>query len=122
VVGSAGAFFGFANPSMNNASLDLAPERIAAIVGLRGMFMSLGGTLGISLMVMIASRAETLAGGIEIGFAVLAAVLLVGALFVLGIPEPRSTAEVPPEDPHEAPSTAPERVAAGVAAAPERRA
>ncbi|MDA1061619.1 MAG: DHA2 family efflux MFS transporter permease subunit [Chloroflexi bacterium] len=123
VVGSAGAFFGFANPSMNNASLDLAPERIAAIVGLRGMFMSLGGTLGISLMVMIASRAETLAGGIEIGFAVLAAVLLVGALFVLGIPEPRSTAAVPHKDPHEAPSAgAPERVAAGVAAAPERRA
>ena len=43
VVGSAGVFFGIANPSMNNAALDLAPDRIATITGLRGMFMSLGG-------------------------------------------------------------------------------
>lgn len=61
IIGAAGAFFGFANPSMNNAALELAPDRIAAITGLRGMFSSLGGAIGIAIGVMIASRRQALA-------------------------------------------------------------
>jgi hypothetical protein len=88
VIGAAGAFFGFANPSMNNAALELAPDRIAAIVGLRGMFSSLGGTVGIAVAVLIASRTETTGFGLQIAFTAFALILAASALFVLGVPEP----------------------------------
>jgi nitrate/nitrite transporter NarK len=104
VVASAGAFFGFANPSMNNVGLDLAPDRIAAVTGLRGMFMSLGGTLGISFIVLIASRAENVADGIEEGFTVLSLVLLVSMVFILAVPEMRSGRRQPSIRPNRSPS------------------
>lgn len=87
VIGGAGASFGFANPSMNNAALDLAPDRIASITGLRGMFSSLGGTVGIGIAVLIASRAESTAAGLQIAFTAFAVVLAASAAFVLGVPE-----------------------------------
>lgn len=87
LVGSAGIFFGFANPSMNNAGLELEPDRIASIAGLRGMFQNLGGTLGISLVVLIASRAETTAAGMQDAFRVLAMIVLASTIFVLKVPE-----------------------------------
>lgn len=87
VIGGAGAFFGFANPSMNNAALDLAPDRIASITGLRGMFSSLGGTIGIGVAVLIASRADSTAAGLQIAFTAFAVVLAASAVFVLGVPE-----------------------------------
>ncbi len=87
LVGSAGIFFDFANPSMNNAGLELEPDPIASIAGLRGMFQNLGGTLGISLVVLIASRAETTAAGMQDAFRVLAMIVLASTIFVLKVPE-----------------------------------
>lgn len=87
VVGSAGIFFGIANPSMNNAGIDLAPDRIASITGLRGMFMNLGGTIGIAFVVLIASRANNIGDGLDVAYTVLAAVLLLSLVVVRAIPE-----------------------------------
>ncbi|MGE0228121.1 MAG: MFS transporter, partial [Dehalococcoidia bacterium] len=61
VVIMGGFFFGMANPSLQNASMDIAPDRIASIAGLRGMFQTIGGTMGISISVLVASRAATTA-------------------------------------------------------------
>ena len=44
---------GIALPATNNACIELMPHRVATIVGLRGMFRSIGGVLGISLISMI---------------------------------------------------------------------
>jgi hypothetical protein len=41
---------GIANPASNNACIELMPEKVATITGLRGMFKSVGGALGISLI------------------------------------------------------------------------
>lgn len=87
VVGSAGVFFGIANPAMNNAGIDLAPDRIASIAGLRGMFMNLGGTIGISFVILIASRAENIGDGLDLAYTVLAVVLLLSLLAVRAVPE-----------------------------------
>jgi EmrB/QacA subfamily drug resistance transporter len=87
VIGGAGVFFGFANPSMNNAALHLAPDRIASIAGLRGMFQSLGGTIGIAVAVLIASRAESTAAGLQLAFTAFAVILAASSVFVLGVPE-----------------------------------
>ncbi|MBX7111271.1 MAG: MFS transporter [Dehalococcoidia bacterium] len=107
VVGSAGVFFGIANPSMNNAGIDLAPERIASIAGLRGMFMNLGGTIGIAFVVLIASRAENIGDGLDIAYTVLAAVLLLSLFALRAIPELSRSPRVagpPVEEPVAAPA------------------
>ena len=42
----AGIGMGIANPAANNAALDLIPEKVAAVAGMRGMFRAIGGVLG----------------------------------------------------------------------------
>ena len=44
---------GIANPASNNACIELMPEKVATITGLRGMFKSVGGAFGISLITFI---------------------------------------------------------------------
>lgn len=89
VIGSAGLFFGFANPSLNNAGIEVAPDRIAAIVGLRGMFNNLGGTLGVAVAVLIASRTADTVAGLQMAYFVLGGTVIAAAVFVPWIPEMR---------------------------------
>jgi EmrB/QacA subfamily drug resistance transporter len=49
----AGIGTGMALPASNNACIELMPERVATIVGLRGMFRTVGGALGVSLVTLI---------------------------------------------------------------------
>jgi len=44
---------GIANPAANNACIELMPEKVATITGLRGMFRTVGGALGISLITFV---------------------------------------------------------------------
>lgn len=89
LVGLAGLAFGSMNPSLNNASIDLAPDRIPAIAGLRGMFMSLGGVIGVTLIFLSATRAGTPADGIQASFWGLAIVFMAASGLAFGIPEMR---------------------------------
>ena len=89
VTASAGVFFGFANPSLNNAGIEVAPDRIAAIVGLRGMFNNLGGTLGVAVIVLIASRAADTVVGLQNAFFVLGVVVIASTVVVPWISEMR---------------------------------
>ena len=85
-VAMGGFFFGVANPSMSNAALNLAPDRIAAVAGLRGMFSTLGSAIGVAVMVLIASRASSTGAGLQQAFIVMAAVVAVAVVFVAGVP------------------------------------
>ncbi len=87
VVATAGLAFGLVNPALNNANLHLVPDRIAGVTGLRQMFMSLGGTIGISVIVLISSRASSEAQGLEWSFAGLAFVVVLASVGLLGIRE-----------------------------------
>ena len=59
----AGIGIGIALPASNNACIELMPEKVATIVGLRGTFRSVGGAFGISLMTMILHLSSTPANG-----------------------------------------------------------
>lgn len=48
-----GIGIGIALPASNNACIELMPERVATISGLRGMFRYVGGAFGISLITII---------------------------------------------------------------------
>ena len=85
-VGMGGFFFGVASPAMSNAALDLAPDRIAAVAGLRGMFSSLGSAIGVAVIVLIASRATEVGVGLQTGFIVIAVMIMLSVVFVFGVP------------------------------------
>jgi MFS family permease len=48
-----GIGMGIAFPAANNACIELMPEKIGTIVGLRNMFRTVGGALGVSLITVI---------------------------------------------------------------------
>ena len=59
---------GIANPASNNACIELMPEKVATITGLRGMFRSIGGVFGISLITIILHLSSTPGNGFRIIF------------------------------------------------------
>ncbi len=54
-----GIGMGIALPASNNACIELMPEKVATITGLRGMFRSVGGAFGISLITIILHSSST---------------------------------------------------------------
>ena len=58
-----GIGIGILLPATNNACIELMPERVATITGLRGMFRSVGGVCGISLITVILHLSSTPANG-----------------------------------------------------------
>ena len=55
-------------PASNNACIELMPDKVATITGLRGMFGNVGGTLGISLITIILHLSSTPDTGFRIAF------------------------------------------------------
>jgi MFS family permease len=69
-------------PASNNACIELMPEKVATITGLRGMFRSVGGAFGISVITVILHLSSTPANGfrtvfISFGLALLLTIPLV---------------------------------------------
>ncbi len=63
-----GIGIGILLPASNNACIELMPEKVATITGLRGMFRSIGGVCGISLITIILHLSRTPADGFRIVF------------------------------------------------------
>jgi EmrB/QacA subfamily drug resistance transporter len=63
-----GIGIGIALPASNNACIELMPEKVATIVGLRGMFRTVGGALGVSLITVILHSNSNLGNGFGITF------------------------------------------------------
>jgi len=59
---------GITNPAANNACIELMPEKVATIMGLRGMFRTVGGALGISLITFILHLSSNPVNGFRITF------------------------------------------------------
>jgi MFS family permease len=59
---------GIAAPASNNACIELMPEKVATITGLRGMFRTVGGALGVSLITVILHLTSDLSSGFKITF------------------------------------------------------
>jgi len=72
----AGIGLGIALPASNNACIELMPEKVATITGLRGMFRAVGGAFGISLTTMILHWSSTPDDGFNITFISFALVFL----------------------------------------------
>jgi EmrB/QacA subfamily drug resistance transporter len=63
-----GIGIGVALPASNNACIELMPEKVATITGLRGMFRYVGGAFGISLITIILHSSASPANGFKTTF------------------------------------------------------
>jgi EmrB/QacA subfamily drug resistance transporter len=81
-----GIGLGTALPSSNNACIDLMPERVAGISGVRAMFRNIGGTFGISISTLILNNSSSINAGFTIVYFGLAAFMLLGMPFIFRMP------------------------------------
>ena len=84
-----GIGIGIALPASNNACIELMPEKVATITGLRGMFRSVGGALGISLITIILHLSSTPAKGFKVTFIAFGMGLLFSIPLIFLMPDGR---------------------------------
>jgi len=86
-----GLGMGLSVPASNNASLQLAPDQVAAIAGLRGMFRQSGAITAVSVTTAVIARSAPADAGIMQAhvFLVFAAILLLMLPLVRFVPEHR---------------------------------
>lgn len=80
-----GIGMGIANPAANNAALDLIPEKVAAVAGIRGMARVIGGVVGTATVTLVLSYFSDQALGMQdiyTGFAFLL-LLLIPIVFLI---------------------------------------
>lgn len=63
-----GLGMGSVAPSSNNACIDLMPDKVAAITGVRGMFRTVGGTVSIAVISVLLDNISNIAFGFAICF------------------------------------------------------
>lgn len=80
-----GVGHGVAGPATSNAALDLKPDQVASIMGLRGMFRFAGGAFGTTMIVAITSRISSQESGLEVAFLALAGSTFLCAALGLGV-------------------------------------
>lgn len=83
----AGIGMGFANPAANNAAIDLIPEKVAEVAGIRGMFRFIGGMMGAATVTLVLSSFQDQAKGMEFICLVFAILLLLVVPTVFLIPD-----------------------------------
>ncbi|GAB3838343.1 MFS transporter [Kribbella italica] len=86
-----GIGMGLSIPASNNASLQLAPDQISAIAGLRGMFRQSGGIIAVSVTTAILSHAANPGVAQAHSFIVFAAVLVLIIPFAFMVPDHRGS-------------------------------
>jgi MFS family permease len=82
-----GLGMGISNPASNNATLDFAPDRAAAMTGVRGMFRLTGGVLSVATIVLVLTFFPDRGQGMSMIFLVLSGLVLLAVPLALMIPD-----------------------------------
>jgi len=89
--GVTGIGMGLSIPASNNAILQLAPDQISAIAGLRGMFRQSGGIIAVSVTTSIVANSANPGMAQAHTFVVFAAMLVLLIPFIFLVPEHRGS-------------------------------
>jgi EmrB/QacA subfamily drug resistance transporter len=84
-----GVGMGMSVPASNNAGLQLAPDRLASVAGLRGMFRQSGAIIAVSIMTAVLANNANPALAQAHAFVVLAVLLLAAVPLIFTVPEHR---------------------------------
>jgi EmrB/QacA subfamily drug resistance transporter len=85
VVGGIG--MGISNPASNNATLDLAPDRAAAMTGVRGMFRLTGGVLSVATIMLVLTFFPDKGQGLRMIFLFLSGAVLLALPLAMMVPD-----------------------------------
>ncbi|HXM57292.1 MAG TPA: MFS transporter, partial [Candidatus Dormibacteraeota bacterium] len=86
-----GIGIGLAGPPSNNAAVQLLPDQVAAISGLRAMFRQTGGIIAITVTALTIGSGPNQATALGRVFAVFAALTVLMVPALLGVPERRAS-------------------------------
>jgi MFS family permease len=92
IMSLSGLGMGMALPAANNACIELMPDRVATITGIRGMFRLSGGAIAIAIISLLLQRIGNMALGFSIVFFGLAVIVLITVPAIFGMPR---TCETP---------------------------
>jgi MFS family permease len=88
-----GLGMGCVAPSSNNACMDLMPEKVAAITGVRAMFRTIGGAISIALISLLLENLESINTGFAICFLSMALLEIAVLPLVFAMPSGPEIAE-----------------------------
>jgi EmrB/QacA subfamily drug resistance transporter len=83
----AGMGMGIIGPAANNACIDLMPERVGTITGVRHMFRQTGSSISISFATVILESFKNISQGFQVTFLGVAALMLIALPFIFNMPE-----------------------------------
>jgi len=81
-----GVGMGVTAPAANNACIELMPDRVATITGIRGMFRQSGSAISIALTTLVLQNFSEIGRGFTVVFYGLAAVLVFSVPFIFAMP------------------------------------
>ena len=86
IIGLCGVGHGMATPAANNACIELMPDKVATITGLRGMFRNLGSAIGIAGATVVINAVQDVRRAYYFVFLAPVVVLLISIPFVFVMP------------------------------------
>jgi MFS family permease len=84
-----GIGMGLSVPASNNATMQLAPQQLAGIAGLRGMFRQSGAIMAVSITTALLARSQDQSETLAVSFIVFAAILVCVLPLIRLVPEHR---------------------------------
>ncbi len=87
ILGFGGLGMGCSVPAANNACIELMPDKVATITGLRGMFRNLGSTTGVAVGTVVLHKLGSDARAFAVVFIALAVIMIVTIPVIYGMPE-----------------------------------
>jgi EmrB/QacA subfamily drug resistance transporter len=78
---------GMVAPASNNACIELMPDRVATITGVRGMFRQIGSAFCIAVSAMVLENFQEMSTGFRVVFFGLAAILVFSIPFIFIMPK-----------------------------------
>jgi len=82
-----GLGIGISAPAANNACIELMPNRVATITGLRGMFRQMGGVISITTTTLLLQGIGNMQRAFSVVFISLALILLLSIPAVFTMPK-----------------------------------
>ena len=94
LLGVSGLGMGTSAPAANNACIELMPDKVATITGLRGMFRNLGSTTGVAVATVVIHQFSDTGMAFTVVFLSLALILLITIPAIFSMPDCAETKPV----------------------------
>jgi MFS family permease len=86
IMSLSGIGIGISAPAANNACIELMPDKVATITGLRGMFRQMGGAVSITITILVLHSIGSMQQAFYIAFVSFGIVMLLSTIAIFAMP------------------------------------